>query len=481
MFSYYTVYRTENGSYPSPEPGYRWLSGAAPFPDGKTGADSWIFWSGANDHSAPYRVLRFKERFALPGGVVWGRLADSGVEMRFIPLTVDYVRENADEYGLEGVDLDALTPGDLFLLFHAAELDEAYEKWRGPLSALVTTEDVDYLGEEAVRDLLIEHSYFEARGVPAEVGAIHRWSDGRGNEYDYQKQADGSWLRLGSDWTASHPEIPKSTTAQFRNPSWGWDHHRRLLHDKLVKETAERVFADHNPAPPDKTPSFTYIMGPPAAGKSTHSSRPDYKDTVKLDPDDFVEQLPEFKKARELKVRSGAVAVSEEAMLLNDRLLDKAKDGRYNIVLAGTGRDLDWMQDTLFPDLKKRGYAINVVMTYVEDIDELMLRTEDRGHKKGRFIPPDRTKTLHETLPLNFKKLMSNKDLTSLWLLNSHSEGGKTDVPPVAYFQTGETKKITKPEFFDSVMELAAEEEQRELEREKAKAAKAAKEKASGE
>lgn len=447
-FSYYTVYRTDEAEQPS-----RWLSGAAPLSD-DPGKDAWVFWSGTaeeEDLKPPTRVFVFSERADEGNGVVAGRLADTGEVIRFIPLTPDFIRENPDAYpSLKDADKDSLSPGDLNLLFHAAVVGDAYESWLGPLAELVTFEDVDYLGEEAIRDVLIEHSYYEAKGVPAEVGAIHRWGDG----HDYQKQPDASWKRVDTKWVSDHPDVPKSTKNQFWDKNWGWDPHRKKLHKKLLDEVRDVAFAKAKPATADETPSFTYIMGPPAAGKSTRARDGEYGNTVKLDPDEFVERLPEFKKAVEVKARNGAQAVVDEALMLNDALIDEAMEGRYNFIVAGSGSNLQWMEKELFPNLKKRGYRINVFMTYVEDLDELMLRTESRGHRSGRFIPSERTKELHEVLPKNFKALMKNSDVNSLVLLNSHQEADHTKNEP-AYIQQGENKVIQQPEFFDSVMKKA--------------------------
>lgn len=448
-FSYYTVYRTDTTEQ---APGYRWMAGAAPFPDGGLGVDSWIFWTGfRDDGSPPFSVFRFTERRDEAFGVVWAKLADSEQEMRFIPLTVDHVRENPESYPLEGVDAASLTPGDLQLLFHAAEVGDNYESWLGPLGELVTFEDVVLLGETVLIDLLLEQAAFEAKGVPAEVGAVHRWRDG----FDYEKQSDASWKRVDSGWSDTHPEIPTSTKNKYWDQNWGWDPHRQKLHTKLLDSVRSAMFGAAKPVLADETPTFTYIMGPPAAGKSTRARQTGYDNIVKLDPDEFVERMPEFKKAVEEKSRNGATSVVEEALMLNDVLMDEAKESRYNFMIAGTGSNLKWMENELFPDLKKRGYRINVIMTYVDDLDELLLRSEARGHKSGRFIPSARTKSLHATLPKNFKELTKNKDVNSLVLINSHQQQDEQTTNELAYVQQGDKTEVAQPEFFDAVMKKA--------------------------
>lgn len=449
-FSYYTVYRTEESEHLS-EP-YRWMAAAVPFPDAPPGEDTWVFWTGARPDGPPFRFFTFSERREAGDGVVWGRLKDSGSELWFRPLTVDFVRDNASQYPVAGVDLERLTQGDIQLLFHAAEVGDNYENWLGPLAEIVTAEDIRYLGENIVQDLLIEREVFEARGVPAETGTVHRWRDG----HDYEKQADASWKRVDTEWRPDHPDVPKSTKAQHFDKNWGWDPHRKKLHAKLLDTVRSNAFGASKPVAAGETPTFTYIMGPPAAGKSTRARGASYDNIVKLDPDEFVERLPEFKKASEVKARNGALSVVDEALALNDVLIDEAKDGRYNFIISGTGSNLGWMERELFPDLKQRGYRINVIMTYVDDLDELLLRSEARGHKSGRFVPPERTRALHSSLPKNFAALTQNKDVNSLVLINSHHQPDGQMANEVAYVQQGEKQEVQQPEFFNSVMEKAS-------------------------
>jgi len=254
----------------------------------------------------------------------------------------------------------------------------------------------------------------ESRGIPAEVGDIHKWKDG-----EYQKRADGAWRKVGSEYADSHPDIPKSTMAQhFRDGSWAPE--RLEMQEKILEPIRERVFRGVHPVPKGER-TFTFIMGPPAAGKSTRQGG-DYHNAAKIDPDEILVEMPEFQKAAELKVRSGASSVVAETLQMNNRLVNEAKEKGYNFVLAGTGQNLEWMEKKFFPDLKARGYRINVVMAYVEDLDELILRSESRGHKTARFIDHAKTTELHEVLPMNFKALISNRDVDALALMDSHVE-----------------------------------------------------------
>lgn len=307
--------------------------------------------------------------------------------------------------------------------------------------------------EEVFHDEMFDLT--ESRGIPAEPGEIHKWKDG-----DYEKQRDGSWRKVGSEWTDTHPDVSGSTKSKFFDPKTGtWDPARRKLHDEILNEVRPLLFGDAKPVPADKQPVFTFIMGPPASGKSTRVGDAKMANTVVLDPDEIVVRLPEFKKAVEVKARNGAGSVVEEAMLLNNRLISEVEAGRYNYCISGTGGNLEWMQTKLFPELKKKGYKINVLMSYVADLDELLLRVESRGHRDGRFVPPERTESLHRTLPKNFLALMSNKDLDSLALFNTHvtRPGASKMQSDVAFVQSAASGKqeVLDPDFFNEVMAMA--------------------------
>lgn len=431
MFSYYTVYRVDSPSFPRPL-----VRGAAQLDEYR-----WVFFTDPEDDKPVVEVdfAALKKR----GGSIEGLTLQNDKAL-FTPVTLDELRDDPNRYGLSPEEAAVLnTDSDIYTFLIAAQVPEWYVSQFGPPEEQAALEEDVALALAALE---------EAKGVEAKVGTIHRWGDG----HDYQKQSDGAWRRVDTEWTDSHPEIPKSTKGKYWSEHEGWDPQRKATHARLLKEVGERVFEGKKPPPSGEPPEFTYIMGPPAAGKSTRENQREYDNTVKLDPDNFVERLPEFEHARKVRARNGAEAVKDEALMLNDKLIEDAKDGRYNFIVSGTGQNLDWMEKDLFPDLKRRGYRINVVMTYVDDLDELLLRTEARGHARGRFVPAERTKRLHETLPKNFKALMKNPDVTSIALVNSHqTEAERSAKNALVYQQFGDQKAVLDKDFYDSFMEKA--------------------------
>ena len=429
MFSYYTVYRVDSPSFPR-----SLVRGAAQLDEYR-----WVFFTDPEDDKPVCEVefAGLKKR----GGSIEGLTLKSGKAL-FTPVTLEELRDDPNRFGLSPEEAAALkTDSDIYTFLVAAQVPEWYVDQYGP------PEEQAELEEEVSLALV---ALEEATGVPAKVGDVHRWSDGN----EYKKQSDGSWRRVDTEWADTHPDVPKSTKKKYWNETDGWDPHRRATHARLLKQVGENAFDGKKPVPADDDPEFTYIMGPPAAGKTTRQSAREYDNTVKLDPDEFVERLPEFEQAQKLHARNGAAAVVDEALMLNDKLIEDAKNGRFNFIVSGTGSNLEWMEKNLFPDLKRRRYRINVVMTYVDDIDELLLRTEARGHARGRFIPAERTKHLHSVLPKNFKELMKNPDVTSLALLNSHQDAKQREAKNAfVYQQVGDQKSVLDPDFFDSFME----------------------------
>lgn len=411
-FSYYTVYRTEGA-----QPNYPRLTGAARFPEAEPGANAWIFWV-AYGEGFPYRVLEFEKLRKASGGEVVGTFPGGG-EVRFVPLTADFVREHPERYGLTGADLSDFSQGDVYNLFHSLEVGDDYEEWVGPRAEALTYEDEQALDEDERRDLMLESLFFELRGVPAPVGARHKWKDGY-----YRKQPDHSWRKEPASYSSeTHPDVPESTADKYWDKQKKmWSPERKKLHKKVLDEVRGVVFAHAKPVPPDQRPVFTYMMGPPASGKTTDRVENQFHNAAKLDPDQFVVRMPEFQRAVRLKVRSGAKSVAKECMQLNDVLVDEAVEKRFNFVIEGSGGDPEWMINTFFPRLKKAGYSINIVAAYVEDLDELLLRSEERGERCGRFVPPERIEALHSALPATFRRFADDPDVDTVALMNTHYE-----------------------------------------------------------
>lgn len=446
MFSYFTPYKAASGDTVYPV-----LRGAA-LDEG----NKWIFYSSEDEYPEA-RVFDFASMNRRKDGSVLAYTRDE-VKWVFTPITVDEVKNKPSAFGLDPEEAEFLKrPSDLYLVLVAAAVPEWYEERYAP------EEELESVTSEP--DPLIEAAFFELRGVEAEVGALHKWKDGW-----YRKQPDHSWRKEPTAYPRdTHPDIPESTAKHYWDAAKKtWTPERKKLHKQLLDEARAEFFKNLKPVPPGKSPVFTYMMGPPAAGKSTPRSSNEFDNAARLDPDYFVVRTPEFQKAKELGVRSGAVSVAGECMQLNDVLVDEAMENRFNFVIEGSGRDTDWMLKDFFPRLKAKGYSINIVAAYVEDLDELLLRAEDRGERSGRFVPPDRIEKIHEVTPGNLKKIFDSDVVDTAVLMDTHFDRPRRDDPESgakpwfkqAFMQVRKAGEITHrqvldTEFFDRVMAAA--------------------------
>lgn len=328
------------------------------------------------------------------------------------------------------------------------EDEDVLEFFRDYFSPLLDLPASDLRGADSRLDV----AFAEARGIPAKVGERHKWRDGN----TYEKQSDGSWRRVNpSDEFAltSHPEIPKNTAEKYFNKeTQQWSPERRKIHKEIFEDIRPRLWGNAQPVPEGESPMFTFVIGPPSSGKSTRKGH-SYDNAVKLDPDLILERLPEFQRAAALGVRTGAASVKDEALKLNNELVAEAEAGRFNYVMEGTGGNLPWIENTLLPRLKKQGYKVNVVVAYVDDLDELLLRSESRGQRTGRFVPPDVIEFLQAQLPRTFKALLKNKDIDGLALMDTGRRNGQQS-QVVAYERSSTGEQVHDARFLDLVVSL---------------------------
>lgn len=462
MFRYHTVYRTEGVEPPSLQ-----LTAAAPYPDAAPGEDAWIFWSGWDDATTKMvRVFRFAaRREGIDGVIVASLIAEDGTapqEVRFIPVLIEDIQARPEYYDLPEAPLSS-SQGDVHLVYHAAEVSEAYEGWVAPPEVHVTPEDVTRLEIEP-DELLAEmeaEGYAgtwqildEEQGVRARIGDVHWWKDGphqridhrdpkkrwpkviafiRPDGHAYVKRDDGSFRRVRSAWTDRDSEgvIPESTKEAYLRPNERgmpeWPPERKRKHHAII----EKMFAGKKPVQPGETPTVVILMGLPASGKSCliEHAIPELqplREFANIDPDEVLAQLPEFELAKQRRVRNGASALREEAGMVNDIAFMKAAHERYNFVIQGTGESYEWFERKVLA-LADEGYRVCVYMPHINDEEELVLRAEERGERTGRFVPARRIKELYKKLPKNFLMFARDPRVLEAVLVNtSHTRPNAT-------------------------------------------------------
>jgi predicted ABC-type ATPase len=401
--------------------------------------DTWYCYT-SEGFARPVLSLKFKE-MREEGNAVVGVTSDS--VFKFIPVTVDDVKQNFKNYLVTAEEAAAIQrPSDLFLVMFDSALPEFYEDTYGPKEEQTEsrTLDLDFA-------LLNE-------GKSAPTGTVHYWAS-RGKYF--KKQADGEWFPIetasaepaqdaaaqGDEWRDSDPSLPQDSLREYIDVRGHLTPERQKLHDAIVG----RLFMGKTRT---ASPTAILTMGLPASGKSSLSRQlvqEQGNNVVSLDPDDHREHLPEYQKAKTLKVRSGAKIVHNEVTRLNDEALEKAiaddpdyPGEKFNILLDGVGGNAEWYGG-LIDRLKQRGYAVRLLMAHAkgdnpESGKELLKRrAERRGQETGRFIDPNQIERLYSVLPENFEKLkhlvdnaavFDTTDLGDAKLLHSVDNAAKT-------------------------------------------------------
>lgn len=429
-FNYQTVYRTEGL-----DPEYSKLTGAARFPLATAGEDAWIFWNHTDDFKQSVTVITFSARSKAEGDVVVGDVANGPKGVKFIPVVIADIQASPEKWNADPELVKTAVQADVNLNWHQAEVSEVYADWVAPLEQHIAQEDLDRLGMS--KSELVTSTLIEARGIPAEIGAIHVWRDG----HAYQKKDHYLWRRVPSSWTDDDPddEIPRSTSMAYRSPDGMWEPARKKLHHEIIAKYFEGI----QPVPEGEQPTAALVMGLPAAGKSSFvEGHPDLGASAVLDPDRIVEALPEFQLARQKKVRGGARAVYEEAAAVNDLALAEAVKRRVNFTVPGTGADLKWVQDH-FLKLADQGWKVRIFMPHIMDLDELMIRSEARGERSGRFVPTERLAELWQKLPHHFMELRKDPRVSELALIGSSNDGHR-DIMDLSYVQFRENGTATE-------------------------------------
>lgn len=214
--------------------------------------------------------------------------------------------------------------------------------------------------------------------------------------------------RTAASFTAVNPTA-FDTLGRFQLPDGSFTPERQALHDAIVR----RHFQN---ATPVGDPVVTVLGGGPASGKSTaigQLSLP--KNLVHIDTDEIRAMLPEYREGLGV-IKEIAAITHEESDVINKRIARLAIEGRYNVLMDGTGNGS-------LENLTKKvnGYRAGggrVVGGYVTvDTDEAMTRMVKRGDRTGRYVPEEYLRGVHrgisEILPTAMERGLF--DEVSLW------------------------------------------------------------------
>lgn len=203
-----------------------------------------------------------------------------------------------------------------------------------------------------------------------------------------------------------HPEALKSDVedSQFKHrggppdhegrPSGAYTPQRQALHKKII----DRHFEGKQPVPEGEQPTYLFLGGGTAAGKSTvlrSGAVKVPKGAVTVDSDEIKNALPEFQRHSEDRRVGAAGIVHEESSDISKMVNSRALEGRYHAVMDGTGdTSLESVQKKV-GKARKAGHKI--VATYMtNDIEKAVENAQKRASR-----PPYRMVSMEATLKIH--------------------------------------------------------------------------------
>lgn len=203
-----------------------------------------------------------------------------------------------------------------------------------------------------------------------------------------------------------HPEALKSDVedSQFKHrggppdhegrPSGAYTPQRQALHKTII----DRHFEGKQPVAEGEQPTYLFLGGGTAAGKSTvlrSGAVKVPKGAVTVDSDEIKNALPEFQRHSEDRRVGAAGIVHEESSDVSKMVNSRALEGRYHAVMDGTG-------DTSIESIQKkvgkaRKAGHKIVATYMtNDIEKAVENAKKRASR-----PPYRMVSMKATLKIH--------------------------------------------------------------------------------
>lgn len=339
----------------------------------------------------------------------------------------------------------------------------------------------------------IEHSYSTLEEAVAPVGAIHARKDG----YNWQKQLNKSWVRVGRTYSGplkpgeteieppeeekevefgKWPKVEVPAGGTWKEEAEGFDHLVRgprgpstlatYYNDPVVpgddstiapkpehEERFENIwdemhrcsgFNSNRTSPKDgRRPVAILTMGVPASGKSdaVNNVVANREGFVHIDPDEIKKLIPEYPEAVGQRAKNAAALAHAESALLAERLRNHARDQGKNFIFEGLGRDPVYYGE-MIDDLKLHGYDVQIVMTHVENEDTAVARSEARGEKTGRWVDGNFIRSMVPVIPKSFAQLKDK--------VHGFAVFDTEEFPPkLAWSKTGDQEVVPDPELKD--------------------------------
>lgn len=206
-----------------------------------------------------------------------------------------------------------------------------------------------------------------------------------------EKRSSRQYQALRSDtYVKKDGTIVRGTDLKYTDENGAYSEERKALHNEIIADALAGVNAVENPT--------LYMMGGgPAAGKSTLIRQgvvvhPDSH--VLLNPDEFKEDLPEYREG--VKERDPLIAAytHEESSHLNKEVMKLCAKGRVDTVWDGTGDGEYEKLVSRVAMFRKQGFR--VIADYVTVPTEVAWqRAKARGEKVGRIVPEADVRNTH--------------------------------------------------------------------------------------
>jgi predicted ABC-type ATPase len=213
---------------------------------------------------------------------------------------------------------------------------------------------------------------------------------------------------LAMGFKAKLDHLPERTDKAHQNEAGEYTEERSALH----KEWADSFLSQGEPVPMHLKPTAVIMMGGPGSGKSSTTQGMDFNNFVSVDPDAVKSKIPEYQEGTNSnedgserapggdRALNAAFMAHDESSDVAGMVRDQAITDRKNVLLDGTGKNLEKMQAQV-KRLAKEGYNIKLVMPHI-DVNEGKRRAAHRAKSSGRWVPMEVLDEAYGKIPTNF-------------------------------------------------------------------------------
>lgn len=216
---------------------------------------------------------------------------------------------------------------------------------------------------------------------------------------------------------------PADTLGQFRRADGTWEPERAKLHDKIIGhfldhvqpapaevrtgvfnagEKLQRNWHEHVEALVPKERVAVFLMGSPAAGKTTLSNKMYGESFVRVDPDAVKAHLPEYDPKAPMHVH-------EESSYLAKEILSRAVRKGCHFIKDGTGANAAKMNEQI-EQAKKAGYT--VVLNYIRTPEAL---AQKRNAERDRVVPKEIVHNIYQQVAHAYGRVWKHADFVQVF------------------------------------------------------------------